>query len=528
MPRHRHVITILCVLCALTLAAVSAGMVDIAASASARARPITPTVCHDLFRRSAVVPVSFPGGPLTVGRFNADRRDDLAVSASGMIRVLLGNAGGGADVTRSVPEDAYLLSAGEFTGDGRSDLLAANDLRMSVWAGDGLGGFAPRSSIGVQPLQGQAIADLNADSRADIVLTAFESSAASRLRVLLGDGAGGFAESAAIPVAEGSNIPLVRDLDGDGHPDVLLSTRVGELAEDVQLFLGDGAGGLRAPVDATTWTWGAPVWSMALADFNEDQRVDLAITGYGIVTVLFGDGRGHFWEPSRRRLLVRGARSLQTADFDGDAHQDLVVSGDDSGDVFVFLGTGTGKFHPAPGTPEYGGYYPPAPATVGDFNGDGRPDIAGLRGGSQMSIRLLRNTGGHTPRGQRAQTIQMARPSPRRSSAASRCSSRLDSAATQAIWRCTVARCTATRRTLAPHRHRPHQRRRRRRVHRRTARELRVPVAPNRRQQARSQADAPSHRARTAKPPSSLTTKPRLHRRLTLRSHPPGSRAQRS
>jgi hypothetical protein len=388
-------------------------VVGIASSASARARPSTPTVCHDLFRRSAVVPVSSlqPGAPVTVGRFNADRRDDLAVGESG-IRVLLGNAGGGADVSRSVPEGAYLLSAGEVTGDGRSDLLAANDLRMSVWAGDGLGGFAPRSSIGVQRPRRWAIADLNADSRADIVLTTFESPGASRLRVLLGDGAGGFAESAAIPVAEGSNIPLVHDLDGDGHPDVLLSTRVGELAEDVQLFLGDGAGGLRAPVDATTRAWGLPIWSMALADFNEDQRVDLAVTGLGIVTVLFGDGRGHFWQPSRRSFLVRGATTLQTADFDGDAHQDLMVSGDDSGDVFVFLGTGTGRFDPAPGTPEYGEYYPPGPATVGDFNGDGRPDLAGLRGGSQMSIRLLRNTGGRTPRGQRAQTIQMARPLP--------------------------------------------------------------------------------------------------------------------
>ena len=76
----------------------------------------------------------------------------------------------------------------------------------------------------------------------------------------------------------------------------------------------------------------------------------------------------------------------------------------------MYLGNGRGRFRLAEGTPEYGGIYPSAPLAVGDVDGDGRPDLIGLRGGGVPSLRVLRNTGGRTPRHLRPQTISMSGP----------------------------------------------------------------------------------------------------------------------
>jgi hypothetical protein len=198
-----------------------------------------------------------------------------------------------------------------------------------------------------------AVADLNADSRSDIVLTTLDPPAANQLRVLLGAGAGSLAQTAAIPVAEtsGTAVALVQDLDGDAHPDVLLGGATP--GTRLKIVSGDGARGLLPARDATT-SGGPRVVAMALADFNEDGRADLVVASPGVVTVRFGDGRGHFWDPGRTRLVADWhVEGVRVADFDGDRHQDLVMSGGDNGDVFVFLGTGTGTFHPATGAPTW-------------------------------------------------------------------------------------------------------------------------------------------------------------------------------
>ena len=139
---------------------------------------------------------------------------------------------------------------------------------------------------------------------------------------------------------------------------------------------------------------------------------------FGTAIVALGDGRGHFAERSSRILLSGGGYSggpgLNSADFNGDHHADVAVSGIENGDVFVYLGNGRGRFRLAEGTPEYGGIYPSAPLAVGDVDGDGRPDLIGLRGGGVPSLRVLRNTGGRTPRHLRPQTISMSGPRSRR------------------------------------------------------------------------------------------------------------------
>jgi hypothetical protein len=385
--------------------------------ASAERSQATRTECHDLFRVNQIVPVrpDTGGASLVVGRFNADRRDDVAVASFDGIRVLLATVDGRLDVmaSRFMRVSAMSLLTGEFSSDGRTDLVAPGlNGRMFVLTGDGLGNFTPGPEMSFQNPHVQAVADLNSDAKSDVVLTTYDRDG-WHLRVLLGDGAGALADSGAFPVA-GNGFPIagVQDLDGDGRPDVLLGGSAG--AGVLQILPGDGSGGLR-PAVAPENVIGR-VAAMALADFNEDERADVAVMGNGIASVLFGDGRGHFTEPKAKVRLAGGGFSgrqgLSAADFNSDDRADLVLSGNDNGDAFVYLGNGRGRFRLAEGTPEYGGIYPPAPVAVGDVDGDRRPDLLGLRGGGASALRVLRNTGGQTPRRVRAQTITMIKPRP--------------------------------------------------------------------------------------------------------------------
>jgi hypothetical protein len=80
--------------------------------------------------------------------------------------------------------------------------------------------------------------------------------------------------------------------------------------------------------------------------------------------------------PGDLRFAVGNAPgSVAIADFNGDGKLDIVTANEQSGDASVLLGDGKGGFSPAPGSPFPAGHAPNDIA-VGDFNRDGRLDLA--------------------------------------------------------------------------------------------------------------------------------------------------------
>jgi len=75
------------------------------------------------------------------------------------------------------------------------------------------------------------------------------------------------------------------------------------------------------------------------------------------------------------KALVSGSSPVSVAvgDFNGDGLPDLAVANQDSNDVSVLIGNGDGSFQVARNFPA-GNI--PASVAVGDFNGDGRQDLA--------------------------------------------------------------------------------------------------------------------------------------------------------
>jgi hypothetical protein len=170
------------------------------------------------------------------------------------------------------------------------------------------------------------------------------------------------------PTYTGSGTIFVADFNGDGKPDILCS--------DGTLNLGNGVGTFRlgTPVSGTP---------LAVADFNGDGRPDILEEGTGTLVVLLGNGDGTFQSP----ITTQSGASLVAVapvDLNGDSKADVV--GVISGALLVYLDKGDGTF--APGVP-YNLNTPPAQLTYlsfGDFNGDNKIDVVVTVEGYQPKI----------------------------------------------------------------------------------------------------------------------------------------------
>jgi FG-GAP-like repeat len=243
----------------------------------------------------------------------------------------------------------------------------------------------PPAPAGPAPVAA-AIADLNGDGKLDAVVG--DGGYWNDVRVLLGDGAGGF--SARSPVAVGSypRALAISDFDGDGKGDVAVAA-LG--ANNVRTLLGDGSGGLAN--GGTVAAGGEPV-GLLHADLNRDGNEDLVVPvrrdGYRL-TILLGDGTGGFAASSE--LSVGGSNSARisvvAADLTGDGKLDLVLANGVANEIWLWRGDGTGGFG---SRKTIASARRPGPLAVADVNGDGKNDLVAVAG--KGTVALLANGAG--------------------------------------------------------------------------------------------------------------------------------------
>jgi hypothetical protein len=135
---------------------------------------------------------------------------------------------------------------------------------------------------------------------------------------------------------------------------------------------------------------------IAVADVNRDGKPDLIVANAdsGDVSVLLGDGKGHF-ENAPGSPIPAGhlPNDIAVADMNDDGHPDLVIANHQSLYLTILLGDGKGGFHLAPGSPIDVHSYPhPHGVAVGAFSSPGILDVVTDSWGNNQ-IELLRGDG---------------------------------------------------------------------------------------------------------------------------------------
>jgi FG-GAP-like repeat len=374
----------------------------------ARRRPATARLLveplEDRSLLSFSAPVSYPVAglflspyDLVVADFNGDGTPDITQAG---YDVLLGNGDGTFELQAHVNDLAVNPVAADVNNDDLLDLVDTN----GVLIGNGDGAFTsqagfvlpaqfPPGYTGADPLpqypSAVAAGDMDGDGNVDLAVIGytsydvfdyddeygnpvFTSVSHGYVNVLLGNGDGTFTAHWIEPDIAGNSV-AIGDLNNDGKLDVVTGSGHGGVA----ILLGNGDGTLQ-----TARNFGVSFTArVELGDLNGDGALDVAVQSGNSSDQVYYLGNGDGTLQDARPYSGWNSSDLALADVNGDGALDLLIASTfsdeaiDESHVRVQLGRGDGTFADVQivlaGASWYGGYL-----AVGDFNGDGFPDLA--------------------------------------------------------------------------------------------------------------------------------------------------------
>lgn len=256
------------------------------------------------------------------------------------------------------------------------------------------GGPAPNTSVALGgEVAVQAVtADFNGDGIPDVATGNVNS---GNIVIALGTGSGLVVQTAASPIDLPGDSRATGLAVGDFNEDGIVDLVVSHLIVGATVFLGNGSGGFVVAGSVNYGTGANIMERVAVADFNSDGNLDIALTDAGPdrLRLAFGNGQGGLAVSGT--LLVSPDLDLPldvaAGDVDGDGDVDLLTVGGLSDRLIVFAGDGAGGFTPVQSLPAViDASASPRSVSLADVNADGRPDAL-------VSSSVRRSNGGVPP-----------------------------------------------------------------------------------------------------------------------------------
>jgi hypothetical protein len=372
----------------------------------------TPTFSTKTDFTTGIMPTS-----VSIEDFNGDGKCDMAVANAGSntVSVLFNTTSpGSATPTFSAKTDfgtgAYpcSISSGDFNGDGKSDMAIVNcdSSSVSVLLNTTTMGVATPSfsaktdfTTGSMPIF-VSMGDFNGDGKSDMAVANYTSNTVSVFLNTTAPGATTPTFSAKTDFTTGTypNSVSIGDFNGDGKNDMAVANHY---SKTVSVFLNTTPPGAATPSFSakTDFTTGGMTFSVSIGDFNGDGKNDMAVTNSGsdTVSVFLNTTAPGAATPSfsARTDFTTGSYpfSVSIGDFNGDGKIDIAVANEGARTVSVFLNT-TAPGATAPSFSDKTDFATgtrPYSVSIGDFNGDGKIDMAVANEGS-ASVSVLLNT----------------------------------------------------------------------------------------------------------------------------------------
>ena len=255
-------------------------------------------------------------------------------------------------------DDPMGVTTGVFDSSGLTDVVSVQSGadRISLLDGTPDGGLADPSlatsySTGIDPTQVVAVALTN-DELTDLVVL---NQGSEDISIFLNNGKGGFI---TMPPVDAGNDPTglaVKDLNGDGIPDLLISNKAGDLL----IILGNGDGTFQ-PYQRAEQTV-----SLAVGDFSGNGQTEFVLSNTSIdqLSIQYGETQS-FVQGRSQGLQAPG--EVAVADLNGDGNPDIIVINQGENDILVYPGwAGIASRPPyasSPGPIPWGSPSPTSPA----------------------------------------------------------------------------------------------------------------------------------------------------------------------
>ena len=322
---------------------------------------------------------------VAAGAFGPSGQPALAVINPGSNTLgLLDAVGGNSFANTAVlpsPSSGQVIVAGNFQGDGVTDLAVLSSQGLDVYLGNGAGGFLPPTHyVAGQDPTGVTVADVTGNGIADLVV----GDASGDTLVLLGNGHGGFApyqnlnQQIALTVAGAGTA-------ASGPEFVFASPAQSQVAVQVGgklQTLGGPADGLQSPS------------AVVMADLNGDGIPDLVVVNSGGNSVLVypGLGNGKFG-PAESFPVGTDPVAVAVGDLTGDGMLDLAVANQGSNDVSILMGSGHGSSWTLTPGPRIQAGFDPTAIAIADATANGIPDLL-VSDGAAGQVRMIPGVGG--------------------------------------------------------------------------------------------------------------------------------------